>query len=482
MHALLKGPEGEISLEHRVACLLDYFCQHPHEPLTKEHLLEIVWAGRVVNEDSLSVAVSKLRKILRDSRGEPQFIKTIPGVGYCWLPETTRTEDRAVESESIRPPAKPQRLQRRQSHRLGLVVLAIIIIALLTFAFYRAFSAPTPSAQAAKVTDARIDTRDLSEAQRQAFEKAQHIVETAVYHEVTTEDYKEAIGIYRAILDAHPNFTPAHVGIAEAKFEMSAVNGYQNVQLYRDEIKTITDLALTQQPMYGDALELKAKLAFVAEWDLDTAETLYGKAIEAMPNDSGIYLGFSELLITRGKIAEAKELLRQLRKKNPNFYRYINLSLVYMFQGDYDKAIAETQRLMNSEAPSLSHNAILHRIGVVTGDDAMALEHLKVLMHEQGYSDAQIARYQAIANKDGIKGLFSVLLEERNEDNLGQYIPPLSWARYAATAGENEQALFYLSRAVQAKQPQALLVHEDPHFDPIRQLPEFQALLAQIPH
>lgn len=482
MHALLRGPNEEISLEHRVASLLDYFCQHPQQPLTKESLLKTVWAGRVVNEDSLSVAVSKLRKLLQDSRGEPQFIKTIPGVGYCWLPDTHRLTHDTGATESPQTVAPNKRTQRRQAHRFGLLTLVAIVVLLLGYGVYATTDLSAPAEPDAVVAAELIDTRGLSTAEKASFNEAQSIVENAVYHEVTADDYKKAIGIYRELLNQHPDFTPAHIGIAEAKFEMSAINGYRDIQLYTEELNSIIAIALAKEPTNGDALELKAKLAFVAEWDLDTAEKFYAKAIEAMPNDPGIYLGFSEFLITRGKITEAKELLRQLRKKNPSFYRYINLSLVYMFQGDFDKAIAETQRLMNSEAASLAHNAILHRIGVINGNDAMAMEHLEILMHEKSYSDARIASYQVLADKGGLEAVFSKLLEERNEDNLGQYIPPLAWARYAVVAGEYEQALFYLGRAIQEKQPQALLVHEDPHFDPIRQLPEFKSLSAQIPH
>lgn len=483
MHALLKGPDGETSLEHRVATLLDYFCQHPQEPLTKESLLDAVWAGRVVNEDSLSVAVSKLRKLLHDSRGEPQFIKTIPGVGYCWLPDTSKLD----ATETVTPqPEIPQiglrRQQRRKAYVLGISALTAIVLALLGYSLYKPSVNDADAKTPSNLTLQNIDTRGLTAEEKERFAHAQAVINSTVYHEVSADDYRQAIGIYRDLLKQHPNFTPAHIGIAEAKFEMSGLNGYRDLQLYTEELNTITTIALAQEPNNGHALELKAKVAFLAEWDMDAAEQFYSRAIEAMPNDPGLYLGFSEFLITRGKIAEAKDLLRRLRKKNPDFFRYINLSLVYMFQGDYDKAIAETQRLMNSEAPTVLHNSILHRIGVITENDDMAMENLKVLMRERNYSDERINDYERIAETGGLQAVFAQLLAERNDDNLGQYIPPLSWARYAVVAGETEQALFHLSRAIREKQPQTLLVHEDPHFDPLRQLPEFQALLAQIPH
>ncbi|RUO63157.1 tetratricopeptide repeat protein [Pseudidiomarina insulisalsae] len=478
MHAMLRGPEGEQSLEHRVASLLEYFCQHPQQVLSKESLLEAVWAGRIVNEDSLSVAVSKLRKILQDSRGEPTFIKTVPGVGYCWLPDTEVKSHTNPTPDVGSAPQQLRRVQRRKSYRFGIAALVFLIVSAIAYGIWSDRSKPETPA-----SSTMADISGLSPELQRKFKEAQATVEHAVYHEITIEDYRQAIELFRDILREHPDYIPAHLGIGEAKFEMSGQQGYQDLQLYIDELTTIANLALAADPNNGDALELKAKIAFLGTWELDRAAEYYQRAIEAMPDDPGIYLGYSEFLITRGNIAEAKNMLRQLRQKDPDFFRYTNLSLVYMFQGDYNKAKAETQRLINSEAASVVHNAILHRLGVVSGDDALAMEHLEILMRQlQNYPEQRVADYQALFAGGGIKAVYQQLLDERNSDNLGQYLPPLSWARYAIVAGETEQALFHLRNAIKQKQPQVLLLHQDPHYDPLRPLIEFQALAAQVPN
>ncbi|MDN7128040.1 winged helix-turn-helix domain-containing protein [Pseudidiomarina sp. 1APR75-33.1] len=484
VHALLRSPTDEISLEHRIASLLDYFCQHPQQALTKEALLDAVWAGRIVNEDSLSVAVSKLRKLLHDSRGEPQFIKTIPGVGYYWLPDTTlkasSTPSAAQNVDTQRVSAST--VQRRDRYRWGLLSAVLLILVAVIY-LLQSQGYLHPAAEPSSTASDQPAAAALLTAPAQAkFLEAQKLIAPAVYYESTPANYRRAIELFREVLQEYPDFTPAHVGIAEAKFEMSGLRGYRDLQLYLDEINSIVALALAQDPANGHALELKAKLAFLGEWDLETAKTYYEKAIEAMPNDPGVYLGYSELLLIRGRYQEADKLLNQLRVKNPDFYRYMNLSLVYMFKGDYPRAIAETQRLINSEVPSRQHNHILTRIGVLTHDDAMAMEHLEVLMREEGYNDQRIAAYRELFAEGGIAAVYGQLLEERNEDNLGQYIPPLSWARYAIVTGEYDIALRHIQDAIKRKQPQALILHSDPHYDPLRQSEEFQQLLAQLPN
>lgn len=50
--------------------------------VTKDELLSRVWPGRIVEENNLQFQISNLRKALAADR---DFIKTIPGRGYCFV-------------------------------------------------------------------------------------------------------------------------------------------------------------------------------------------------------------------------------------------------------------------------------------------------------------------------------------------------------------------------------------------------------------
>ena len=58
---------GEVTpLEPRLATLLTSLASRKGDLVTKEMLLEEVWEGAVVSDDSIAQAVSRLRKILGD--------------------------------------------------------------------------------------------------------------------------------------------------------------------------------------------------------------------------------------------------------------------------------------------------------------------------------------------------------------------------------------------------------------------------------
>lgn len=92
-HNILRKKDGAVQdMEHQLFVLLDYFIRREQQVLSKDQLLQDNWPGRVVNEDSLTVAISKLRKVFGEKARQPRLIKTIPGVGYQFIGQVQPAE------------------------------------------------------------------------------------------------------------------------------------------------------------------------------------------------------------------------------------------------------------------------------------------------------------------------------------------------------------------------------------------------------
>ncbi|MEO8806184.1 MAG: winged helix-turn-helix domain-containing protein [Burkholderiaceae bacterium] len=68
-------------VEPRVAALLAYLAARPDRVVTKQELLEAVWAGRPVSDAALARAVMKARQAIGDT-GKPPLIRNLPRIGY----------------------------------------------------------------------------------------------------------------------------------------------------------------------------------------------------------------------------------------------------------------------------------------------------------------------------------------------------------------------------------------------------------------
>ena len=81
-------PDGDEPLSKREAALLKFFIENKGLILSRDTLLERVWGYRAgVATRTVDTHVLTVRKKLRDNAQEPQFIRTLHGVGYQFIGE-----------------------------------------------------------------------------------------------------------------------------------------------------------------------------------------------------------------------------------------------------------------------------------------------------------------------------------------------------------------------------------------------------------
>jgi two-component system response regulator MprA len=70
-----------LALTHTEFTLLEHFVRHPRQVLTREQLLEAVWAGEPESDNVVAVYVGYVRQKLEEG-GEPRLVHTVRGSGY----------------------------------------------------------------------------------------------------------------------------------------------------------------------------------------------------------------------------------------------------------------------------------------------------------------------------------------------------------------------------------------------------------------
>lgn len=78
----IKGPAGDYSIEPKVMQVLAVLVDNANEVLTRDQIIDEVWGVSYGGDERLSRAISLLRKALGDTRGQHNFIQTIPKTGY----------------------------------------------------------------------------------------------------------------------------------------------------------------------------------------------------------------------------------------------------------------------------------------------------------------------------------------------------------------------------------------------------------------
>jgi transcriptional activator of cad operon len=117
---------GEIvRVEARTMKLLVCLAERAGEVVSIDDLLDQVWSGVVVTPDSVYQAVASLRRLLGDDARQPEYIATVPRLGYRMVaPVSPWVDDPRIEPSVV--PADPVGSLRGQRRR-GVVLLVAAV-------------------------------------------------------------------------------------------------------------------------------------------------------------------------------------------------------------------------------------------------------------------------------------------------------------------------------------------------------------------
>jgi transcriptional activator of cad operon len=161
--------EGEtVRVEARTMRLLLCLAEHAGQVVSIDDLLEQVWTGVIVTQDSVYQAITSLRRLLGDDPKQPIYIATVPRLGYRMV----ATVSPWVE-QSLNPPPAPGHLGpavlqgSRKNWTLLAAGAAILLILILAFLVYgrigsAAHSRATPDALSVQASVAVLPFLDLT--------------------------------------------------------------------------------------------------------------------------------------------------------------------------------------------------------------------------------------------------------------------------------------------------------------------------------
>ena len=119
--------DHEVKLEPKVMAVLVVLIRRFPVVVQRGELIAEVWEQTVVSDETVTMAVSKLRRALNDDPRAPRIIETIPKGGYRLMmePEPLAARELAASSSAEAP---------RRPAKLALLALAACLIAMAGFA------------------------------------------------------------------------------------------------------------------------------------------------------------------------------------------------------------------------------------------------------------------------------------------------------------------------------------------------------------
>jgi DNA-binding winged helix-turn-helix (wHTH) protein/TolB-like protein/Flp pilus assembly protein TadD len=126
--SLLERDGVSVRVEPRTMDVLTCLARHAGQVVSVEELIESVWAGVIVSNNSVYLAVSQLRRALRYGDDSTVYIETIPKRGYRLVAPVEMPEPVTGTQSAAARPAVPDGLHRRL--RIAWLAAACVVVLL----------------------------------------------------------------------------------------------------------------------------------------------------------------------------------------------------------------------------------------------------------------------------------------------------------------------------------------------------------------
>ena len=288
------------------------------------------------------------------------------------------------------------------------------------------------------------------------------------------KQYDEAIALEPTNALAWAGLADAYATMGEAKI-MTPADAFPRAKAAASKALELDE----QQP------EAHVSLGLVrAFWDWDWAgsESAFRRALELAPAYSQAHLWFGYVLTSQGRTEEALAQLGIARDLDPlSLITLAGLGTANFYARRYEEAVSCCRRALDFDPDFLPARSDLGRALEFAGRPAEAVEEYERVNRVSASSMASPSAGLATALAAvGRTADARAMLEEILRRRAGRYISAWTLASIYAGLGDAKEALDWLERAVDERDPSLAWLKVHPRFDLLHGEPRFQALLSRL--
>jgi TolB-like protein/DNA-binding winged helix-turn-helix (wHTH) protein len=198
----LKGRNRESVLEPKVMDVLVLLARRQGDVVSRQQILDFVWADVVVGDEVVSRAVSLLRTELGDDQKNPRYIKTISKRGYCLIADVvlvSSNEPQQVESvsdasDSATAENPTELITPRTMRKLSFTIVTVLALALAYFAYDKFLLSPNRESAAVEAVRKQATTEAFDSAKASAFDRSVAVLSfTNISNDLSNDHLSEGL-------------------------------------------------------------------------------------------------------------------------------------------------------------------------------------------------------------------------------------------------------------------------------------------------
>jgi len=297
------------------------------------------------------------------------------------------------------------------------------------------------------------------------------------------QSIREGLGLMEKALGLDPEYGLAWSGLADT-YSLLGYYGMMSPEVAREKAGEASANALRFAPDLAESHTSRGIFALLLEWNWEASKREFERALEISPGylqGAGWYHIFYQAFLC-GRVEVALRGLRECWARDPlSGYAAAVLGIV-MAAFVHDREVLDWCRRAEDLDPSAFLTHWLRQMAHLSlGEWDQAIAAGKVARESSGGTTMPMMFLGLTHRANGDLRAAEAIYDELIARAVHEYVGPMYLAALAAALGHGEAASAYLQDAVRRRDPGIVLyAHGWPGMEPLRTLPEYQAILHDI--
>jgi TolB-like protein/DNA-binding winged helix-turn-helix (wHTH) protein/Tfp pilus assembly protein PilF len=295
-----------------------------------------------------------------------------------------------------------------------------------------------------------------------------------------SDSLKKARRYFEEAIQKDPNFALAYAGLADTDVYMAFTGALEKDQAYRSAKEALAK-ALELDDSIGEAYDTLGVLSFNFDWDWETADREFNRAIALAPSYSCAHEDRASFLAAVGRRSEALAEIAKIDQLDYGFSAAHTETDAYYKLQDYPNLIESSRRGLLLDPKDAFHH---YTLGLGYEGAGKIQEAIPEFQRAVQLSDGSLGLTVALAHAysaSGKKSEAEKMLRDLERKAKHNSASPYSMATIYAGLGENDKAFEFLEKAYSEKSSDFTFpLQSDLLLDSLHPDPRFQSLLRRI--
>lgn len=300
------------------------------------------------------------------------------------------------------------------------------------------------------------------------------------YEKMSISGFKEGLKYYEQAVTRDPSYALAYVGLAASYKELGTWGALPPKEAASQATQAV-EKALALDDTLADAHAVLGHIHFLWDWDWQSAEREYKRALELGPASTDTRIQYAIYLSAIGRNDDAVAVMREARAVDPVSQPSNGLlGIVYYWAHSFDEAIDQFQKTLAMYPDSAVDH---HFLGSCYEQKAIYPEALEEYIKEKslyGTPKQELATSRRAFEKSGMQGFLEEELKSAVAPSKGHDLNSYRIAELYVRLGEKNQAFHWLEKAYQERRHNMALIKTEPMLDSLHSDPRFSDLLRRL--